>query len=390
MARLILPYQSVFDLNGHPLPGAKMYFYEPGTSTPKDTYSDEALTTPNTNPVIADSQGQFGDIFLSGNYRVNLTDADDVNQPDYPAEITAVLDTASAVLLTGAQTVAGEKTFTDKVAVKMNTPIYELEENDGPSNNRLYQIIAASEQFALRLANDDRDSFTTFLIVDRTGNVVDTITLGSSTTMNLTSSGTMNITGTNAINLVSTVLNHNGSPLVPALLYTKVLDIGAWNMNTTTDVTVAHGLTYADIRTMYCMVRGDAAATRVPLDFGVGATDTTRQGFVRNAGTTNVSLYRLTGGSFDSALYSKTTESIDNAAAVDKGDGTVGIPISGTNWLQAKDTTTISGTTNYDGTYTIVSATASEIVITATYVAETFAGTETASFSRGWVIIQYA
>lgn len=56
---------------GSPLSGAKLYFYESGTTTPKDTYSDEALTTPNANPVTADSAGRFGDIFLgSGSYKV--------------------------------------------------------------------------------------------------------------------------------------------------------------------------------------------------------------------------------------------------------------------------------------------------------------------------------
>ena len=39
--------------------------------------------------------------------------------------------------------------------------------------------------------------------------------------------------------------------------------------------------------------------------------------------------------------------------------------------------------------YMIVSQRTNEIVIEATYVAETFAGTETASWSRGWLTIPY-
>ena len=59
---------------GTPLSGAKLYFYESGTSTPKNTYSDSGLTTPNANPVVADSAGRFADIFFtSGNYKVVLT-----------------------------------------------------------------------------------------------------------------------------------------------------------------------------------------------------------------------------------------------------------------------------------------------------------------------------
>ena len=86
MSRFILPFQRVDDLNGHPLDGAKLYFFETGTKTPKDTYSDTNFATPNTNPVIADSQGQFGNIFMQGAYRVRLDNKNDVTQPDYPAD----------------------------------------------------------------------------------------------------------------------------------------------------------------------------------------------------------------------------------------------------------------------------------------------------------------
>lgn len=66
----------------------------------------------------------------------------------------------------------------------------------------------------------------------------------------------------------------------------------------------------------------------------------------------------------------------DNAAAVDKGGGLVGIP-STAHGLSANENITISGTTNYNGNEDIVSVTPNEFVITASYVAETFAGTET-------------
>jgi hypothetical protein len=73
---------------------------------------------------------------------------------------------------------------------------------------------------------------------------------------------------------------------------------------------------------------------------------------------------------------SNNHHTIDNAAAVDKGGGEVGIPITGHS-LAAGDHIEINGTTNYDGQYYINSQTANEIVITATYNAETFGGTET-------------
>ena len=77
--RFAPPRTTALDSNGDPLSGAKLNFYTTGTSTPLDTYSDDALTTPNANPVVADSAGRFGEIFLQAlEYKVVLTDADDV------------------------------------------------------------------------------------------------------------------------------------------------------------------------------------------------------------------------------------------------------------------------------------------------------------------------
>ena len=73
------------------------------------------------------------------------------------------------------------------------------------------------------------------------------------------------------------------------------------------------------------------------------------------------------------------SDTLDAAAAVNKGGGEVGLPITG-HGFQAGQVVTIAGTVNYNGAFIINSATANEIVITATYVAETFAGTETVDF----------
>ena len=73
--RFVLPYQTVVDSNGVPIPGALLYFYSSGTNTPLTTYSDALLSVPNTNPVVASAAGVFPNIFLNGNYKVVLTDS---------------------------------------------------------------------------------------------------------------------------------------------------------------------------------------------------------------------------------------------------------------------------------------------------------------------------
>lgn len=71
---------TALDDNGAPLPGAKLYFYENSTTTPKDTYSDVDLTTANPWPVEADGAGRFtDDIFMdTAAYRIKLTDSSGV------------------------------------------------------------------------------------------------------------------------------------------------------------------------------------------------------------------------------------------------------------------------------------------------------------------------
>lgn len=46
------------------LPGAKLFFYQAGSDTLATTYSNAALTSANTNPVVASASGLFGPIYL--------------------------------------------------------------------------------------------------------------------------------------------------------------------------------------------------------------------------------------------------------------------------------------------------------------------------------------
>jgi len=65
--------------DGTAYPGAKINFYLTGTTTRTNTYQDSALTTPHTNPVVADSAGIFAPIYLDPaiTYRGVVTDSGD-------------------------------------------------------------------------------------------------------------------------------------------------------------------------------------------------------------------------------------------------------------------------------------------------------------------------
>lgn len=74
--RFTMPLQQWMSSLGVPGAGYKLYFYTTGTSTPLNTYSDDGLTVPNANPVIADATGTWGPIFLQAlDYKVVLTTA---------------------------------------------------------------------------------------------------------------------------------------------------------------------------------------------------------------------------------------------------------------------------------------------------------------------------
>lgn len=71
------------DANGDPYAGAKAYFFDNGTTTPRTTYTDSAQTVPHDHPVVANASGRFPASFLQqGNYRLRITTADDVTIED--------------------------------------------------------------------------------------------------------------------------------------------------------------------------------------------------------------------------------------------------------------------------------------------------------------------
>jgi microcystin-dependent protein len=81
-SRYVSPYAIYTDANGTPLPGAQLFFYETNTVIPQATYQDEALTVPNSDPVVANSNGLFPSIFLIPEpaYAVYLYDQNGVLQ----------------------------------------------------------------------------------------------------------------------------------------------------------------------------------------------------------------------------------------------------------------------------------------------------------------------
>ncbi len=75
------PKQQFFDSSGNTLVAGKVYTYAAGTTTPIATYTSQAATSANTNPIILDAQGRC-EIWLQPTlaYKYVVTDANDVVQ----------------------------------------------------------------------------------------------------------------------------------------------------------------------------------------------------------------------------------------------------------------------------------------------------------------------
>ena len=98
-SRFVMPFADIGD-GINPADGAKLKFYDAGTSTLKDTYSNEALSTPNANPVIADADGVFGDIWVEdgARYKVQLLDKNDVQRFEADPVIGGLFSGSSGII----------------------------------------------------------------------------------------------------------------------------------------------------------------------------------------------------------------------------------------------------------------------------------------------------
>lgn len=55
-----------------PLTGAKLFFYESGTTNPQSVWADAGFNIDAANPVIADENANFPDCFVNGPCKVEL------------------------------------------------------------------------------------------------------------------------------------------------------------------------------------------------------------------------------------------------------------------------------------------------------------------------------
>jgi hypothetical protein len=103
---IIFTPQRGWTINGAVLPGGKAYFLETATSDPVTVYADAALTTTLAQPVLADANGVFPQVYFDGsvNVRCIIRDASDVEVSDIDPVATVSLSSSGASGITFAAT----------------------------------------------------------------------------------------------------------------------------------------------------------------------------------------------------------------------------------------------------------------------------------------------
>lgn len=163
-------------VTGDVLPGAKWRFTQTGSETVfKTIYADPELTTPLPNPVVADAEGRFPEIYLDENvtYRAQLTEADgtgvDTIDPVTEANMRLFLDPTAGTdetygALSRAQEGAGIITTATAIESGDDSSHWQV------SNGRLYPtaagVTASLNQGPYVLSLDNSDMLNITIVAD--------------------------------------------------------------------------------------------------------------------------------------------------------------------------------------------------------------------------------
>jgi hypothetical protein len=116
---LFYPLIRAVDENGDPVPFARLYAFEAGTTTATTVFTDVEGEAPAEIPVVANASGQFPPLFSTASVKIDVRDSDDNSLPGFPVDSVALPNdgrdgsTSVAILADSAalRTYAGEETL---------------------------------------------------------------------------------------------------------------------------------------------------------------------------------------------------------------------------------------------------------------------------------------
>lgn len=219
LSRFVLPFADVGS-GIKPSVGAKLFFFITGTSTQKNTFNCPDGTTANSNPVIADENGLFPNIFISGTFKVILKDRNDV-QIWEADPVISFANTSDGVFNKNFLTLRGGLAATSAIE---NTDLVDgdlvnvIDRTSGNGGNSLWKVVLASTvTISAGAPNTGRivasTGVPTLALVLVTTDVMDLAAWGGISTVgeNLTVSTDNSAALVEAINFISGPLNSVGS-----------------------------------------------------------------------------------------------------------------------------------------------------------------------------------
>lgn len=249
------------------LAGATLTFSATGTDTPQNTYTNTTLSTPQSNPVTADSNAVFDPIYL------------DPSLPNY----RVTLKTSAGVTLKTWDDVPSNQNTAQTFRLKATTPALFFEETDANDDNKVWCLKVDGEQLLITIRNNAEAIETTVLTLDRTGTTVDSLNFagqylkvqGLTTATQEGGSLTATLTGMTAATQLSVNWRRTGSKYA---LYIPSLFAGTSNTTAMTMTGLSGILPFSQGGTSLIRVRdngvdivGTASVSASAITFGVGA-----------------------------------------------------------------------------------------------------------------------
>src|SRR5262245_31178482 len=131
------PIQHILSNSVTNVAGAKAYFYTAGTLTAISVYTDVGLTIPHPNPVVADANGVFAEIFLTPGtaYKVDVQTSSGISLTGYPADNQLAVPASSATI---------DQTETAGEALTAGQVVYLSDGSGGKTAGLLYKADTAN------------------------------------------------------------------------------------------------------------------------------------------------------------------------------------------------------------------------------------------------------
>jgi len=183
------PRFRVVNSSGVPYNAARLFAYITGTTTPQATYSNNTLGAANTNPVVSDSGGLFGPIYLDQSLskykfvcKTSVADGDETLWTVDPYENDNDGAFTGNMAITGDVAITGDTTLTGDLTIVDTAPHIALSESDQGTNLKRWGIDVSGGVLTISTLTDAGAAGKNILVVTRgTTTALASIAIGNAT-----------------------------------------------------------------------------------------------------------------------------------------------------------------------------------------------------------------